>query len=78
MHYENLAPQHVGDGSEVYAEDRPQWDKWIGNTRTGTPSDWREHWSEETEAAWQKAGGVELLDRAGYGSHLWTPEQVAA
>jgi hypothetical protein len=70
LRYEDLAADHVGEGSDIYAPDRPAWDQWIGNTRTGSPSDWREHWDDEAEEAWRKAGGPELLVRAGYEPHV--------
>lgn len=75
LRYENLAPEAIGAGCDIYDANRPEWDRWIGNTRTGSPSDWREHWTEEAEGAWQARGGVELVDRAGYGSHAWFPLQ---
>lgn len=78
MKYESLAPDHVGDGSEIYAPDRPQWDKWIGNTRTGSPSDWRARWDDAAEEAWREAGGPALLARAGYGEHVWSRKEMAA
>lgn len=66
VHYENLAPQHIGAGEDIYTPDRPQWDKWIGNTRTGSPSDWSLVWDAEAEEAWRAAGGPDLLAQAGY------------
>lgn len=36
-------------------------------TWTGKLSDWTEHWNDELETAWIKAGGLELEKEAGYG-----------
>jgi hypothetical protein len=38
----------------------------LTRTWTGAPSNWREHWSAGLQAAWKKAGMVELERRAGY------------
>ena len=66
LRYENLEPAHVGLGSGIYTPDRPDWDKWIGNTRTGSPSYWQEHWTQDVVEAWAEAGGEELLEASGY------------
>lgn len=73
LRYEDMPSWQVGDGASLYAGQSRDW-----NTRTGSPSDWRDHWTQEAEEAWQDAGGVELLARAGYGSHAWVPQGIAA
>lgn len=65
VRYEDLVADHVGDGASIY-DDQPEWDSWIGNTRTGAPSNWEDHWDDEAERAFVESDGLDLLDRAGY------------
>lgn len=73
LRYEEMPSRVIGDGGEIYTPDRPAWDKWIGNTRTGAPSQWLEHWTPSAEEAWQKAGGPALVRLADYGEHVAPP-----
>jgi Sulfotransferase domain len=61
LRYEDLPGSVVGSGQGIYKGSGTDW-----NTRTGAPSRWQAVWTEEDEAAWVKAGGPELLVKAGY------------
>lgn len=61
IRYEDMPPSQIGDGSGIYRDHDRDW-----NTRTGTPSQWSDIWTDKIEAAWQRHGGPQLLVQAGY------------
>lgn len=62
LRYEDFPPGFCGNGAGLYAHaDRDH------NTRTGSPSNWLDWWTEEMDLDWQAAGGPGLVEDAGYG-----------
>jgi hypothetical protein len=60
LRYEDLPLHQMGDGSTLYSDQ-----KW--NTYTGSPSNWEVMWSDADCDAFDRAGGRELVEEAGYG-----------
>lgn len=61
LRYEDIEAFAIGLDADLYAGAEQNHD-----TRTGDPSDWRDWWSYEVEAAWSTVGGPRLVEESGY------------